>query len=510
MKEHFMPNETTKRIAKNTAMLYLRMLLTMAVSLYTSRIVLNTLGVEDFGIYNVVGGVVIIFSFLNAAMAVGTQRFLSYELGNSNFDRLKKIFSTTLNIHFLIGVVVLILAETVGLWFLNLKMNIPSERMEAANYIYQFSIMSFFVSVLQVPYNACIIAHERMNIYAYVSIFEVLFKLLVAFLITWTSYDKLKVYSILLFIVIFMVAVVYKSYCKKQFHECTYSFLWDRVLFKTLLNYAGWNFFGNLAYVGYTQGLNILLNIFFGPAINAARGISVQVQSAIFSFVSNFQLAVSPQIVKSYAAGEHQYMKSLVYNSSRYSFFMLFFLALPILLKTEYLLKVWLIKLPDNAVFFTRLMIINSLIDVFANPLGYAMQATGKIETFQIVIGGILLLNLPISYLFLTLGYGPDIVFYVSIILTCVAVFSRLAILTKFLNLSKMQYFSQVISRVLIVTVIASILPVMSLVFIGNTFKNFAMTTIISFVSGSTTIFFMGLNRAERLVVVNKIKSFAL
>ena len=314
----------------------------MLVSLYTSRVILNTLGVEDYGIYNVVGGVVSMFAFFNSAMSSATQRFLSDEIGKGDFVQLRKTFNATQVIHIGIAVFIFILAETVGLWFVKTYLVIPPERLEAAIWVYHFSVLSFMVSIIQVPYNATIIAHERMNVYAYVSIIEVSLKLLIVFMLRWITYDKLKLYGILHFGVVFIIAAIYRVYTRRNFEESKFEFVKDQKLYKTLISYSVWNLFGNIAGVAKGQGVNILLNIFYGPVVNAARGIAMQVQAAVNSFVSNFQMAVNPQIIKSYAADEREYMYSLVIRGSKFSFYLLFFLSLPIMIEVDQILKLWL------------------------------------------------------------------------------------------------------------------------------------------------------------------------
>jgi len=478
----------------------------MGVSLYTSRIVLHTLGVEDFGIYNVVGGVVMMFSFLNSSMSSATQRFLSFEMGKQDYAQLKKVFSMSVNIHAIIAVVILVLAETIGLWFFNAKLVIPAERMDAANWVYQFSIFSFMLTILNVPYSAAIIAHERMKVYAWVSIVEVMLKLIIVFALVCLGFDKLKLYAVLVFGVSVVIWAIYKIYCKRNFTETNYHFFWEKSLYKTLINYAGWNLFGNLSYVCYTQGLNILLNIFFGPVINAARGIAYQIQGAVNGFVGNFQMAVNPQIIKSYALKDYQYMNSLIYNSSKYSFYLLFIIATPVLYNTEYLLTLWLKNLPTNAIIFTKLMIINALIDVFANPLGFAAQATGKIKLFQLIVGGVLLLNLPISYIFLKHGFGPETVFYLSIAFSSIAIICRLIIVSKILNISIINYLNQVIFPVLMVIIFSSILPLLCLNTFTSAFGSFIFVSTVVTISNICIIYLIGINKTERIYIINKIK----
>jgi len=502
------------------------MLLTLGVSLYTSRVILNTLGVEDFGIYNVVGSIVMMFSFFNSAMSSATQRFMSYELGKNDAKQLKKVFSMSVNIHGVIAATILILAETIGLWFLNVKLNIPIERMDAANWVYQFSILSFFFTVVGVPYNAMIIAHERMKVYAYVSIVEVILKLIVVFVLVWFGYDKLKMYASLIFIVSVFVWFLYKSYCKSNFPESTYQFFWDKPLFKIMMNYASWSLFGNVAAVAMGQGVNILLNIFFGPVVNSARGIAYQVNSAVGGFVNNFQMAMNPQIIKSYAANDWQYMHLLIFQGSKYSFFLLFFISMPILMEAEAVVKWWLKIVPENTVIFCRLVLINALIDCISGPLMTAAQATGKIKKYQAVIGGLLLLVLPISYVLLKEGFSPHATFYVGISVSMLALFLRLLILKPMLNLSVMKFTRIVLIRILLVTVSSIICPlvikykindeVMQYIdvyfplmnkYSGNKeLLRFLIVSVVSTISVAFSIYCLGLRKEEQSFMKNKFR----
>ncbi len=502
--------ENNRRIARNTAMLYFRMFLTMGVSLYTSRIVLNTLGIEDFGIYNVVGGVVMMFSFLNASMSSATQRFLSFELGKNDFVQLKKVFSMSVNIHAIIAVAVLILAESIGLWFLNAKLVIPVERMEAANWVYQFSILSFMVTIMSVPYNATIIAYERMKIYAYVSIVEVVLKLIVVFALVWIGFDKLKMYSILIFCVTALIWMIYRIYCGRNFTVTNYKFFLEKSLFKTLMDYAGWNLFGNVASVAMGQGVNILLNLFFGPVVNAARGIAFQVRGAIYGFVTNFQMAMNPQIIKSYAADDIKYMHQIIFQGAKYSFFLLFMLSLPILLETEIILKLWLKIVPEYTVIFTRLVLINILIDSISGPLRTAAQASGKIKKYQAIIGGLLLLILPMSYLLLKMGFPPQITLYVSISISIVALYARLWIISPLVKLSIVKFSQNVLVRVLLVAGGSVIFPLMVKHSINQELIRFFAVGISSALSVIFAIYWLGLRKEEQLFMRNKANNLLL
>ena len=480
------------------------MLLNMGVSLYTSRIVLNTLGIEDFGIYNVVGGVVMMFSFMNSSMSSATQRFISFELGKNNYTQLKKVFSMSVNIHAIIAVAIFILAETIGLWFLNAKLVIPIERLEAANWVYQFSILSFMVTVMSVPYNATIIAYERMKVYAYVSIVEVALKLIIVFSLIWFGFDKLKMYSILIFCVYVIVWLLYRIYCKRNFAVTNYKFFWEKSLYKTLMNYAGWNLFGNLASVTMDQGVNILINIFFGPAVNAARGIAFQVKGAVNGFVINFQIAMNPQIVKSFAADDIKYMHQIIFQGAKFSFFLLLILAMPILLETEIILKWWLKIVPEYTIIFTKLVLINVLIDCVSGPLMTAAQASGKIKKYQAVVGGLLLLILPISYLLLKIGLQPQITLYVSIFISIVALFARLYIISPLVNLSILTFVKFVLVRVLLVAVVSVILPLIIRNSIDEVLIRFIAVSTCSVISVLLSIYWVGLRNEEQFFVRRK------
>lgn len=499
-------SQKNKRIAKNTLMLYFRMILTMLVSLYTSRVVLNTLGVEDFGIYNVVGGVVMMFAFFNSAMSSATQRFISFELGKGNFVQLRKTFNASQIIHIGIAVLIFVIAETVGIWFVKIYMVIPSERMEAAIWVYHFSVLSFMVSIIQVPYNATIIAHERMNVYAYVSILEVLLKLLIVFMLTWITYDKLKLYAILNLVVTYLIASIYRVYTRRNFKESKFEVVKDKKLFKTLISYSGWNLFGNIAGVAQGQGINIILNIFFGPVLNAARGIATQVQSAVNSFVNNFQVAVNPQIIKSYAANEKEYMISLIIQSSKYSFYLLFLLSLPIILEVDQILKLWLITVPEYAPIFTILVLIVILITSISGPLKIAVQATGKVAIYQAVIGTLLFLTLPISYVFLKSGYPPEVTLYITIAIEIIALIFRLFFLKKLINFPVFRFIKEIIFRNIPIILLSTSLPLLVKKTIDENIWRLLIVVCVSLIWNSIVIYYVGLKTSEQKVIQRGLK----
>lgn len=498
--------ETNKRIAKNTLLLYFRMLFMMAVSLYTSRVVLNALGVEDFGIYNVVGGVVAMFGFLNSAMSTSTQRYITFELGRNDFKQLNKVFNISISIHAFISIVILILAETIGLWFLYHKMTIPVERMDAALWAYQGAIASTIILIMSVPYNATIIAHEKMSAFAYISVLEVVLKLLIVYLLLIGDFDKLKLYAVLMFSVQLIIRFIYGNYCKRHFPETKILFCKDWTLFKNMLAFAGWNLWGNCAAIAFTQGVNILLNMFFGPAVNAARGIAVQVQNAVTQFSFNFQTALNPQITKSYATGDYTYMHKLIFRSSKFTFFLLLFLSLPILLETETILTIWLGNVPEHTVNFLRLILCVTIIDATANPLMVSAAATGKVKVYQSVVGGILLAILPISYVVLKLGGNPESVFIVHLSICIIAFITRLYIIAPLVNLKLAQYFKIVILKCFTMLIIASILPISLKILLPCSFVNFFLVCLSCIISILSSIYFIGLDQDEKRFINKKIK----
>lgn len=497
-----------KRIAKNTLVLYFRQLFSMLVSLYTSRVILQTLGVEDYGIYNVVGGVVSMFSVISGSLSSAISRFMTFELGKGDIQKLKTVFSTSITIQVIISFIVVVLAEIVGVWFLNNKMVIPQERMVVANWIFQFSLITFVVGLISVPYNAAIIAHERMKAFAYIGIIEVLAKLGIVFSLMIAPIDKLIFYGLLLLLLSLVVRLIYGVYCKRNFEECTYNFVLDRPLLKEMFGFAGWNSVGCIAALLKDQGVNILLNLFYGPVVNASRGVALQVQGAVQGFVSNFTVAINPQITKSYVSGEYEYMMFLIFKSARFSFYILSILVIPILLNTEYILKLWLETVPNYSVIFLQLSLIYMLSESLANPLITAQLATGKIRNYQIVVGGILLMNFPIGYVGLRLGYSPEVVYYTAIVISIGCEMARIYLLRSMIGLSAISFLKKVYLNVVIVFVVAIVIPLGMKSVLSNRFIDFILITIVSVICSICSILFVGCTRGERIFFISKIKSF--
>ena len=501
-------SSNNKRIAKNTLLLYFRMGITMAVALFTSRVVLNTLGVEDYGVYNVVGGVVAMFGFINAAMSSATSRYITFALGRGDEGELRKVFCTSVNIHAGIALIILLLAETVGLWYMNCKMVIPPGREAAAMWVYQLSVVSTMMMIVSVPYNSCIIAHERMSAFAYMSILDVVLKLLVVYLLVVSPMDKLVFYSMLILIVQFIDWFIYIRYCVSKFSEAHYHFVWDKSLTREMTSFAGWSLFGNLSAVAFTTGLNLLLNLFFGPVVNAARAVAVQVQNAIQQFVGNFQMALNPQITKTYAQGEMEQMHTLMFRSARFSFFLLFFLSLPVLFETEYILTIWLKTVPEHTVTFLRIMICTSLIYTCANPMINANQATGKVKKYQIVCGSTLIMILPISWLFLELGFPAYSVFIVHFVMECLCQLARMIMLRPLIGIRLRDYFINIYFRISIVVAVAVIMPGFVFFSISEGLLRFLAVGFVCVLSVISSAYFFGMSNGERVFIRSKIISF--
>lgn len=492
------------RLAKNTMFLYFRMIFIMAVTLYTSRVVLRVLGVEDFGIFNVVAGVVAMFGFLNSSMSATTQRFISFSLGRGDAN-LNRVFSTCVLTHALIALGVLVLVESVGLWFLYNKMIIPEVRMDAAFWVFQFSALSTVVTVMSIPFNADIIAHEKMSAFAYISIVEVCLKLLIVFLLDVGNIDKLVLYGLLLLLVQCGIFLTYMGYCLRHFKESRFRFVYEKKLFSEVFSFAGWNLWGYLASILYTQGLNILLNVFFGPVVNAARGLANQVDGAIRLFASNFQMAINPQIVKTYAAKDLESMHKLVFRSSKFSFFLLLALSLPVMIEAPVILRLWLSTVPDWTASFLRLMLVVVIVDSVANPLMTSAAATGRIKLYQSVLGGIQLLIVPVAYVVLRMGGEPNSVFVVHICICLIAFAVRLFIVRGMIGLSIKKYLMEVCVKSGVVTVVATVLPLTLYFSMTNSLLSAIVVVFVSLGSVAVSAYAIGLTKSERVFVSDKI-----
>lgn len=497
-----------KRIAKNTLLLYFRMFITMCVGLYTSRIVLNVLGVSDYGVYNVVGGVITIASFLNSAMVAATQRFISYELGKGDLKRLNAVFCTSINIHMAIAIIAVLIGETVGLWFVNNQLNLPESRMIAVNYVYQCSILTFVFTVISVPYNSCIVAHEKMNIYAYISIFEVVMKLVIVYALLVSPIDKLIMYAILLSLVSVVVRCVYSFYCKRYFTECRYHFIIDKDLSNKMFSFAGWSILGNLGFSFKDQISNIILNLFFGPTVNAARGIGLHVTSLINTFSTNFTMAMNPQITKQYAAGNLNESKRLVYIGARLTFCLLSVISIPVILNIDYLLKIWLGVVPEYTSEFMILSIITCLLYSLSNSVTTAIQATGNIKWFQIGVSIILLSELPIAYFLLRDGGKPYFVMFPTIFTYIIAVFFRFLLLHKMIPIYSIRvYLLDVVLRCIILFVFSLFISNLIINKFTDSVINLPIKLFCPFCITCFIVFILGLKNGERKILINKVKS---
>lgn len=498
---------STKRIAKNTLMLYFRQILIMLVSLYTVRVVLNTLGAEDYGIYNVVAGVVVLFSFVNNAMASATQRFLNFSLGENDSKKTQEVYSASLIVHLGIAVIFIFLAETVGLWFVINKLNIPELRKTATAIVYQFTIITTVFNILRVPYNAVIIAYERMSFFAWLSILEAVLKLMIVFLLGLSGMDRLVFYAFLMTTVALVILLCYKIYCNRTFNVAHYRKITDMALVKKIMSFSGWSLFGAVANVANSQGTNIVLNMFTNVTVNAAMGIANQVNSAVYSFVSNFQTAFNPQIVKSYAEGKREYFIDLICRTAKISFLLLNFIVIPLLLNVEIVMQIWLKSVPEYTIHFVQLILIWSLIDSWNGPLWMSVQATGNIRKYQISISLFIFLNLPFSIIAFLLGAHPE---WVLIIRICISVFNtfwRISFLHGQITLPRMRFITDVLFRCICVFVCSYC----TTFFLGTFFyKNIMVYFFVTCISSVLINFFislyMGFNSLERSMILELIK----
>ena len=464
-----MSHVNNKRLVKNTLFLYLRMLVVMAVGFYTTREILSLLGVVDYGIYNVVGGIVAMFSFVNGTLTTSSQRYFSIELAKGDLKRLNQWFCLNITAFSIFIGIFLVVSETIGLWFVNTQLTIPEDRLFAANIVYQFSIITFCIHFYSIPYNALIVAHERMSAFAYISIVEAFLKLAIVFLLSIISWDKLIVYAFLMFLASLGITLSYIFYDRRYFKESKYNLYWNKRECLELVSFSGWHLWGTFSMVIRSQGINILINLFFNPAINAARAIAFQVYHAVSQLSSNFFVAVKPQIYKCYADGNYISLYKLVLRSTVMSSFLISILVFPILSNTSYILGLWLSDIPDYTIIFTQLVLINGLIDATNGPTAATVLATGKIRKYELIVATCIVMNLPISYVALKFGADVTITMYTSIIISIVTTFNRSYIMCQQLNLSFRKYLFM-FSRLVVASFVICILIYIS---IYNTDENF-------------------------------------
>lgn len=452
-----MRSEDNKRIAKNTLFLYFRMLLTIVVNFYTVRVVWRVLGVDDYGIYNVVGGIVAMFAFLKTAMVASSQRFTSFELGRGDLDKLNRVFCISLKVHFLLAITVFLLTETIGIWFLNEKLNIPYDRMVAANWVYQCSIISLLVSIVSVPYDSCIVAHEHMKVYGYFGIIEVSLRLLMAFLLMAIGGDKLIIYSILMLGVALLMRLLSQFYCRKHFEECSYRNMSDKKLLRDMFSFSGWSFIGNFGFSVRSQGLNIIINMFFNVAVNAAKGIAEQIGAVVYGFAYNFQMALNPQITKKYASGDKSGMTELIFSGCKYSAILMMFIVVPLFFSADLFLHLWLGDVARYTVGFLQLILVTCLIDSMVGPITTGIQATGNIKKFQIIISIIMISNLPLAWLWLKIYSNPYVSSFIAIITSAIALAVRLRLLHQLVEFSYLVFIRHTLARIVPILVVVSV-----------------------------------------------------
>ena len=485
--------------------LYFRMLLTMAIGLYTSRIVLQVLGVENYGIYTLVGGVVILFTFINNSLLSGTQRFLSYELGKES-PQIKEVFSSCFRLHLILSVIFLIIAETIGLWFVNTQLVIPEGRLYAANWVYQFSVITCVANIIRCPLNATLISYERMGIYAYIGILEAILKLAVAFLLYVSPVDKLISYAILMFVSLFIVLVVNTIYTLKKLPEIKLVKVPDKKIMKDVVNFSKWTIFGSLANVGMEQGLSIIVNFFYGVIGNAAVGVANLVNSHIVGFVNNFQVALNPQLTKNEAGKDRERQYNLIHKSAKFSYLIMLFLAVPIILNLDYILYIWLGDYPPHTTSICMFVILGVLIETLSGPLWVSIFATGKIRTYQIVISLVLLMNVPLAFIVGELGLPPAAVYAIRASIFIIALTVRLIYLKRLIELNILQFVKKVIYPITLVS-----LPLFALIFAKHQYL--PNTNFISFMIESAAIVlveigligWLGLNKSERTFISKTI-----
>ncbi len=499
----FIPNHA--RVMRNTALLYSRMALMMCINLYTSRVVLQVLGVEDYGVFYVVWGLVYIFNFINYSITASTQRFLTFELGTGNKQRLHDVFITSLHIHFLISLIVIVLCETGGLWFLTEKMVIPDGRQTAAMWCFQLSVVTAVVEVMSCPYQSVIIAREKMSAFAYISILDAVLKLTIVGILLLTNYDRLVVYAILYTCEKLLIRLVYNLYCTRHFEECRYKRFYNKSLFKKMSSFAGWSMIENLAYVLYTQGLNMLLNVFFGPVANAAQAAASQAQNAVSQFSRNFQMAINPQITKSYASEQLKEMHLLIFRGSRLTFCLLLIICLPLIVEAPIVLDLWLKEVPNGTANFLRLLLVVLIVQQVAGTLITAISATGDIKKYQIITGGIMISVVPAAYIVLKMGGAPWSVFVVYLIIAVIAFIATLYIVLPKIQMKFINYLYNVLKPCTVVLLLSLITPLVFKQLTNPGFISSILNIAITVVSTGVLCYTIGIDNEMRTLIKEKL-----
>ena len=499
-----MGNVDNRRIAKNTLLLYMRMGLIMIISLWASRVVLSTLGETDFGLYNVIGGIVVAFSFLNGVMNSSCNRYYATQLGRQDYEALHQVFKVNVTIFLILAAAILLLSESVGLWIMERKMNIPAQRLTACRWVYQLSILSFLCSVVAIPYRAIITAKEKMKVYAYCSVVEAALKLGIVFLLSISPIDRLVFYALMMLLVSLATNGFYILYCHRCYPECRYDWHCDKALAREIVSFNGWGVLGSMATIGKNQGVNILLNMFFGPAVNAARGLANQVYVNVYQFVQNYVLAFNPQIVKSYAAGERGAMMRLVFQASRFSYFLLYAIVLPLLLEMDCVLGLWLKEVPALTANFASIMLAVSLVDSFHDPLFYAVQATGKVKWYNILVGGSQLLIVFVAYFLLKFMHiQAQTVFWLIFVFAIITQGIRIGMAVRYASMDLRAYLRGVLLPIVGVSAVSAVLPFVFVQMVPAGVGRLLVTVAISLACTGLAVWSIGLEKSERSAIRN-------
>ena len=485
-------------------MLYIRALFVMVISLYTSRVVLQVLGVENYGVYQVVGGLVAMFSVISSSLSAAISRFITFEIGRGDMERLKRIFSTSIIIQLCISLIVVVAVEIIGLWFMHSKMQIPDGRMEAAEWVLHCSALTFCINLLSIPYNACIIAHEHMKAFAYVSVLDALLKLGILFLIAYSPIDSLVTYAILLTVVAALIRLAYTVYCHRHFEETKTRLLFDKGIFKEMFGFSGWSFFNNTSFILNNQGVSMLMNVFFGVAVNAARGIAIQVESQVLQFVNNFTTALNPQITKSYANGDLDNMYKLVCRGAKFSFFSMLILSLPIILEAHQILSIWLTKVPEHTVIFVQLSMIMGMCDCIGTTGYTACMATGRLKRYSLTLTPLIVLEFPLSWLLFYYGASVESSYYLYIVIKLLVLFVRMYLMKRLIGLNCFMYIKEVFFPIILTTLFAIIIPVLIVVFMEENISRFMILLVVSTMSVMISVLYLGMTQTERNMILQK------